>query len=72
MELSNNNQEEYNKQYLGQTVRVLFEEEKTGLYKGHTQNYILVYCKSDENLENKIVDVKCDSIKGEDILAIIE
>ena len=55
IELSNKNEEEYDKKYIGKEVQVLFEEEKKGLYKGHTQNYILVYCKSDENLENKVL-----------------
>ena len=40
IDLSNKNELEYNKKYIGKTVEVLFEEEKTGLYKGHTQNYI--------------------------------
>ena len=64
IDLSNKNEEEYNKQLIGKTVKVLFEEEKIGLYKGHTQNYILVYCKSDENLENQMIEVYCDKIEN--------
>ena len=69
IDLSNKNKLEYNKKYIGKTVEVLFEEEKTGLYKGHTQNYILVYCKSNENLSNKIVKVNCENIENEYIIA---
>ena len=69
IDLSNKNELEYNKKYIGKTVEVLFEEEKTGLYKGHTQNYILVYCKSNENLSNKIVKVNCENIENEYIIA---
>ena len=69
IDLSNKNELEYNKKYIGKTVEVLFEEEKTGLYKGHTQNYILVYCKSNENLSNKIVKVNCKKIENEYIIA---
>ena len=50
IELSDKNEFEYNSKYLGKEVEVLFEEEKTGEYKGHTQNYIMVYCKSQEKL----------------------
>ena len=72
IELSNKNEAEYNRALIGQTVKVLFEEEKTGLYKGHTQNYILVYCKSDENLENQILDVYCDKIENGKIYGVIK
>ena len=59
IELSNKNEKEYNEKYVGKEVEVLFEEEKEGIYKGHTKNYILAYCKTDENLENKIKNVNC-------------
>ena len=72
IELSNKNEAEYNQALIGQTVKVLFEEEKTGLYKGHTQNYILVYCKSDENLENQILDVYCNKIENGKIYGVIK
>ena len=59
IELSDSIQEEYNKSYVGKEIDVLFEEEKRGIYKGHTKNYILAYCKSDTNLDNKILKVRC-------------
>lgn len=65
IELSNKNELEYNKKYLNKEIKVLFEEEKNGIFKGHTQNYILVHCKSNENLENKIIKVKCIEPKEE-------
>lgn len=71
IELSNKNEEEYNKQLIGKKVKVLFEEEKTGLYKGHTQNYILVYCKSDNDLSNKILEVKCEKLENGQLFAIL-
>ncbi len=37
-----------NQKYIGKKVEVLFEEEKDGVYKGHTANYILVYCKDEK------------------------
>ena len=59
IELSDSIQEEYNKSYIGKEIEVLFEEEKGEIYKGHTKNYILAYCKTNENLNNKIVKVAC-------------
>ena len=69
IELSNKNEFEYNSEYVGQEVEVLFEEEKSGIYMGHTQNYIMVYCKSKKNLDNKIVNVKCKEVLEEHIIA---
>lgn len=59
IELSNKFEEEYNEEYVGKTVEVLWEEKKNGIYKGHTKNYIMAYLKSNSDelkniLENKI------------------
>lgn len=58
IELSNRNEKEYNESYIGKCVDVLFEEEKDGVWSGYTKNYVRVFYKSSENLENKIVSVK--------------
>ena len=58
IEMSNQNQKKYNEQYVGKEVEVLFEENEDGYYKGHTQNYILVKYKTNDNLENKLKYVK--------------
>lgn len=58
IELAEKIQEEYNKSYVGKTVKVLIEEKHGEFYRGHTTNYIYVAIKSkNNNLENKIVDV---------------
>ena len=72
IELSDRNEIEHNKSYIGKNVEVLFEEEKDGMYKGHTQNYIMVYCQSKEKLDNKIIDVVCEKAEKEHIIAIME
>ena len=72
IELSDRNEIEYNKSYIEKNVEVLFEEEKDGMYKGHTQNYIMVYCQSKEKLDNKIIDVVCEKAEKEHIIAIME
>ncbi len=71
IELSDKNELEYNQTYIGKTVKVLFEEEKQGVYKGHTQNYILVYCESSEDLSNKIIEVQCNDIKNDYLIATL-
>ena len=68
IELSNKNQEEYNKTYIGRKVEVLFEEKDGEYYKGHTQNYIMVKYKTDENLENTIKEVEVKNAEQEHIL----
>ena len=69
IELSDFNEKIYNESYLGKEVEVLFEEEKEGLYRGHTKNYILVYYKSDEKLENKLKKVICKKVEKNHIIA---
>lgn len=71
IELSNENEKEYNETYVGKTVQVLFEEEKEGVYKGHTKNYIQAYLNEQDNkesLENRIVEVKCYKSEQDHIL----
>ena len=68
IELSNENEFQYNSTYIGKNVKVLFEEEKVGVYKGHTQNYIKVYCKSNEMLDNKIKTVNCVKVEKDYII----
>ena len=69
IELSNKNELEYNKEYIGKEIEVLFEEEKNGIYIGHTQNYVMVHYKSEKNIENKILKVKCTETTQNYILA---
>ena len=61
IELSNQNQYEYNKEYIGKEVEVLIEENS----KGHTANYILAKMKGAQNLENQIVKAKITKIDQE-------
>ena len=62
IDISNNNQNEYNESYIGKTVKVLFEEYKNGYFKGHTANYIMVNAKGkkedEENVIDRILNVK--------------
>ena len=71
IELSNQNQKEYNEKYIGREVEILFEEQKNGYYQGHTKNYILALAKIQKNeservedLQNKILKAKCIEAKN--------
>ena len=78
IELSNQYEKEYNQNYVGKEVEILWEEEKDGYYKGHTKNYILAWCKDNEKesdkdlekkkLENTITKAKCIEAKQDHIL----
>ena len=72
IEMSDENEKEYNKSYIGKKIEVLFEEEKNGFYQGHTKNYILALCKTNKNLENQIVKTTCKEIKENYIIVEIE
>lgn len=63
IDLSNQNEKEYNETYVGKKIQVLFEEEKDGIYKGHTKNYVLAHLPAEyvskQIVENEIVEVEC-------------
>jgi len=57
--LSNELEETYESQFIGQEIEVLFEEfdESSKTSKGHTSNYLLVMVSCEENLHNHIQKV---------------
>ena len=84
IELSDKNEKEYNQEYVGKEVEVLWEEEKNGIYKGHTKNYVLVempkeefdekkgLCKRKskfENMENTLETVRIERAEEHQIIA---
>ena len=62
--LNEKKQKEFEQYYLGKSVEVLMEEEieKEGKYfqTGHTKEYIRIAVESEENWQNKLVNVKID------------
>ena len=62
IELSNSKENKHNKNYIGKTVKVLFEEFEDGFFKGHTTNYMMVKVAGEkeqsDKFVNKILDVK--------------
>lgn len=64
IELSNENEYNYNKKYIGKQVEVLFEDREGEYLKGHTTNYIVVKHKTDkDDLINKIAKVTVNEAK---------
>ena len=70
LELSDNNQRKYNKQYIGKELEVLFEEKQKEYIKGHTSNYIVVKVKGEDidKFHNKIEKVIIASDDGEELI----
>ena len=62
IELSDENEKEYNQKYIGKEVEVLLEEREGEYLKGHTTNYMVVKMKTNENLENTIQKSNCVNI----------
>ena len=68
LELSMENQIRYNLSYVGKTVDVLFEEKNEDFWVGHTDNYMIVKVKTNENLENKIKSVQITDTNNEELI----
>ncbi|MGN1317946.1 MAG: tRNA (N(6)-L-threonylcarbamoyladenosine(37)-C(2))-methylthiotransferase MtaB [Lachnospirales bacterium] len=69
IEVSNNLNYEFLKDYIGKEVEVLFETtDKEGYFEGHTSNYIKVLVKTNENLSNKLKNVVLKEIKCEETM----
>ena len=59
IEITLNDRKEFLKNQVGNTYSVLFERKRSeGYWEGYTMNYTPVHIYSDDDLSNKIVDVK--------------
>ena len=70
IELSDFNENEYNKSQIGKEVKVLFEEKDRDFIKGHTNNYMLVkVAKADINTyHNVIKNVKIAKVDKNELI----
>ena len=59
---------DYLSQFVGQSVEVLFEEERDGLWRGHTTRYCRVGVRSGENLHNRLRQVKIAAVEEDCLL----
>lgn len=71
IQLSRENQEFYHQSYLGKKVEVLVEEKQGNVYKGHTDNYMLVEIEANgrEQLENQLVIVQPEKSTSDQLIA---
>lgn len=71
IELSNQNEHDYNQAYLGKTVAVLLEDREKEYIKGHTTNYMVVKVKTKKELENTIQNVKITELDDMELIGEI-
>lgn len=64
-------QENYLNAQVGRCLSVLFEEEEDGFWQGHSENYILVRVKSDENLKNQVKEVKITEVIEDGAIGVL-
>lgn len=57
----------YLEQWVGETLPVLFEEVRDGLWRGYTTRYTPVSAESRENLHNRVRPVYLEGVQGESL-----
>ena len=57
-------QDAYLDSWVGETVPVLFEEERDGLWRGHTTRYCEVAVDSEADLHNQLREVRLTGVEG--------
>ena len=74
LELSDKNEKEYLKKYIGKNVEVLFEQQEGKYIKGHTENYLIVKTNNNNNNDysNKIINTIITDIDGLELIGKIE
>ncbi|MFH1662597.1 MAG: tRNA (N(6)-L-threonylcarbamoyladenosine(37)-C(2))-methylthiotransferase MtaB [Chloroflexota bacterium] len=58
----------FRKRFLGRTMPVLWEQKSNGVWSGLTGNYIRVYTRSNEDLANKITEVKLEKLYKDGVI----
>lgn len=70
--LSDENEKEYNEKYIGKEVEVLFEEPhiENGIryMKGHTTNYRVVKVETGENWENQLRKIRITNVDNLELI----
>ena len=59
----------YRERQMGRIFPVLFEEEREGLWRGHTPNYLEAAMESAEDLHNRVRSVRVTGLTAEGVLA---
>lgn len=61
----------FQRKWVGRRVKVLFESQKEGYWRGHAGNYLEIVAKSRANLENTFATVETVEIKNELLVGVI-
>ncbi len=64
--LAKESAQNFRRQFLGKTMPVLWEKQTDGIWSGHTDNYIKMYTKSNDDLTNKLLPVKLGELFNQD------
>ncbi len=70
LEMSDRNEQDYLKEYIGKEIQVLFEERDGNYMVGHTANYMMAKLETKDNIENKIINVKVVDINDLTLLCV--
>jgi len=65
--LARESAQNFSQRFLGKTMPVLWEKQSDGIWSGHTDNYIKVYTRSDEDLTNKLLPLKLMEVYGDGV-----
>lgn len=64
--LARESAQNFSRQFLGKTMPVLWEKQTdNGTWSGHSDNYLKVYTKSNDDLANKLLSVKLTKVSGD-------
>jgi len=67
-ELSARKRRLFHEQFIGKTVRVLFERQKKGMWEGLTDHYIRVKVPSNADLHNQLLPVKITVVTQNEVI----
>ncbi|HUV56543.1 MAG TPA: tRNA (N(6)-L-threonylcarbamoyladenosine(37)-C(2))-methylthiotransferase MtaB [Dehalococcoidales bacterium] len=70
--LAKESSQNFSRRFLSKTTLVLWEKQSGGIWSGHTDNYIKVYTRSDEDLTNKLLPVKMVAVREDGVRGVID
>jgi threonylcarbamoyladenosine tRNA methylthiotransferase MtaB len=65
--LAEESAQNFRRQFMGKVMPVLWEKQSGGAWSGLTANYIKVYCRSTQDLTNKLLPVELVEVRGDGV-----
>ena len=65
--LAKESAQNFSRRFLGKVMPVLWEKRSGGIWSGHTDNYIKVYTRSNDDLTNKLLPLKLVEVGGDGV-----